>query len=76
MDRDEAIKALRMCGGCKRWITTKDCDHCWVDRHQCPPTLLRDVPKQIKALERAVHVGEMAAECLQALKAVGLQPSR
>lgn len=37
MTREEAITALRMCPACRRWITTPECDHCWVDNHRCPP---------------------------------------
>jgi hypothetical protein len=75
MTRDEAIKALKPCGA-GHWYTGGTCDSCWVNEHRCPPTLLREVPKQIKALERAIEIGKMAEECLAALKSLGLEPSR
>lgn len=75
MTREEAVEALKACGK-GHWHTGATCDSCWVNDHRCPPTLLRDVPKQIQALERAASVGKMAEECLQALRAVGLTPTR
>jgi hypothetical protein len=60
MTREEAIKALRMCPACRRWITTPECDHCWVDNHRCPPT-----PAEAqRILARAVALGAEAA-CLK-----------
>jgi len=51
MTREEAIERLRACPTCTRWITTPDCDGCFVDR--MPPT-----PEQaIALLQRAVRLG-------------------
>lgn len=56
MTREQAIEKLRECGECKRWITTAECDHCWVDRHRCPPT----VAKAKRTLQEAIEVGQQA----------------
>lgn len=52
--REQAIQCLRECERCGRWITVLTCDHCWVDRHQCPPTLVQaqDAAKRIMAMAR------------------------
>lgn len=55
MNRDEAIAELKQCRGCRRWVTTPTCDHCWVDQHRCPPTLDR-------ALADLRHAVELGAE--------------
>lgn len=64
MTRDEAIKALKECGVCKRWRVAPSCDHCWVDRHRCPPTL----EQATTTLRRAVTVGQEAEVMLARLK--------
>lgn len=56
MSRDEAIARLRKCAQCKRWITTVDCDHCWVDNHRCPPA----PQAAVAALNRAIEIGREA----------------
>lgn len=61
MTREEAIAALKRCPRCKRWITTIDCDHCWVDAHRCPPT----VSVAIGLLDQAIKIGT-EAEALRA----------
>lgn len=73
MTREQAIAALKMCGACKRWITTRDCDHCWVDQHKCPPTLVSMTPKAVRALKRAIEIGNEAERMLKELRALGLE---
>lgn len=58
MTHDEAIRELRPCLRCKRWIVAETCDGCWVDAHRCPPTLRQ----ALADLNRAVALGEEAAQ--------------
>ncbi len=75
MTRDEALAALTSCGR-GHWYTGVTCDSCWVNEHRCQVTSLREVPKQIAALERAMAVGRDAEACLRALREAGLETSR
>ncbi len=54
--REEAIEKMRQCSGCRRWITTTSCDHCWVDQHRCPPTMaeVRQLIEDAEAIAPAV----------------------
>lgn len=66
MTREQAIKRLSECSQCHRWITTKDCDHCWVDRHQCLPS----VERSIELCKRAMEIGREAEAINAKLKLV------
>jgi hypothetical protein len=68
MTRDEALKALRECPKCRRWITTPTCDHCWVDNHRCPPT----PAEAARALARAATLGDEAKRLQAELKRIGV----
>ncbi len=59
MNKDQAMAALHRCSRCGRWITTKDCDHCWVDLHLCQPPSgqARDAIDEIR--RAAVRVQEL-----------------
>lgn len=71
MTRDEALKALRECPVCRRWITVHDCDTCWANNHRCPPT-----PAQaLSALKRAVALGAAAAKMQEELRLLLPEPS-
>lgn len=66
MTREQAIERLAECPGCHRWITTPDCDHCWVDKHRCPPT----VEGARAIIERAIKIGREAEAINAKLKLV------
>jgi hypothetical protein len=62
--REQAVKELRQCSRCSRWVTTLECDSCWVDNHRCPPTIERAVA----LCNRAVEIGEEAKRIAAKLK--------
>lgn len=59
--QEQALQDLRRCSACGRWITTPDCDSCWVDRHQCQPT----VESAAEAIRQAIELGEQARRLRQ-----------
>jgi hypothetical protein len=61
---EQALKDLRRCSRCLRWITLPDCDSCWVDSHTCPPTPER----AIGLLKRAMEIGQEAQRIAATLK--------
>jgi hypothetical protein len=63
MTRDDAIKALKPCGG-GHWHTGATCDSCWVNEHRCPETLVAMTPRAVKALKRAIEIGKAAESTL------------
>jgi hypothetical protein len=62
--REEAIARLRECPACRRWITTMDCDHCFVDRLPPRPA------EAIAALHRAVLLGREAEQLRAQLRSL------
>ena len=74
MTRDEAIERLHQCSRCNRWITTPDCDHCYMDRL---PAALTPPTKAVAMLTEAIDLGERAKVLRERLRlALADEPAR
>lgn len=70
MTREQAIERLKECAACNRWITTTNCDTCWVNNHRCGLPTMPMMPEAVKILERAAQIGREADANLKDLRRI------